>query len=673
MPAPMSPVNLRRAKRTDIAALRVIETASFSSDILTREALRRAVDAPSQWLWVAVSPEDVPVGYILLHFRTNSQTARLYSLAVLKAWRGQQIASRLLEAAVMAAKTQGCGKMALEARLADKSLIDFYQARGFSPMRILPQFYEDGADAMKMELHLHTPEDQKKAEKAPLRNARTVVVVPREQDLRVLQPSLENRRSVLLLTAQQYLGRHDLVTAGLRVINLCPGDEYLSSGYYVSLVGEARGSVTQPSIDTLSSLKAKRLYAENVADLNRLLPSLADLDGIAGKADAGTALSLEFYFGRTDRDWARRLAKRSYQLFAAPILELMLVRHKDEWRIDYVWPLSISAVDAADRPRFLAAFDDAIGLSPPSFNPGRQAHFDLAILVDPDEALPPSNGRALQLMTRAAKHANLDVEIIQKKDLRRLEAFDALFVRATTNVNHYTYRFALKAEALNMPVIDDAQSILRCSNKVFLAEALTRAGLQTPRTKLVTRASLDQVVAESAYPLVLKIPDGSFSRGVIKVKGPDECLQKAQAMLEESFVVLAQEYLPTDFDWRIGVINGEAFFACKYFMARGHWQIYQHKEGQAVKSGGFAAVPLEDVPFVVLDAAVRASLTIGQGLYGIDLKEIDGNAVVIEVNDNPNLDAGIEDKLHGPALYERVMTIFHRRILASKGIAVPAL
>jgi len=47
--------------------------------------------------------------YILLHFRTNSQIARLYSLAVLKAWRGQQITNRLLEAAVMAAKTQGCG------------------------------------------------------------------------------------------------------------------------------------------------------------------------------------------------------------------------------------------------------------------------------------------------------------------------------------------------------------------------------------------------------------------------------------------------------------------------------------------------------------------------------------------------------------------------------------
>jgi len=38
-----------------------------------------------------------------------------------------------------------------------------------------------------------------------------------------------------------------------------------------------------------------------------------------------------------------------------------------------------------------------------------------------------------------------------------------------------------------------------------------------------------------------------------------------------------------------------------------------------------------------------------------------------------DLDAGVEDTLHGSALYERVMTIFHRRILASKGIAVPAL
>ena len=54
---------------------------------------------------------------------------------------------------------------------------------------------------------------------------------------------------------------------------------------------------------------------------------------------------------------------------------------------------------------------------------------------------------------------------------------------------------------------------------------------------------------------------------------------------------------------------------------------------------------------------------IGDGLYGVDLKETtDGRILMIEVNDNPNIDAGIEDKVAGQKLYLGIMQELLNRV-----------
>jgi len=63
-----------------------------------------------------------------------------------------------------------------------------------------------------------------------------------------------------------------------------------------------------------------------------------------------------------------------------------------------------------------------------------------------------------------------------------------------------------------------------------------------------------------------------------------------------------------------------------------------------------------------MQAALKACDAIGDGLYGVDVKECDGRGYVIEVNDNPNIDAGIEDKYAGKDLYRSVLNEFIRRM-----------
>jgi len=110
-------------------------------------------------------------------------------------------------------------------------------------------------------------------------------------------------------------------------------------------------------------------------------------------------------------------------------------------------------------------------------------------------------------------------------------------------------------------------------------------------------------------------------------------------------------------------LNGRAIYACRYLMARNHWQIYNHGAKRFV-SGGFETLPTFEVPKRVLDAALRASKIIGQGLYGVDVKEVNGRAYVLEVNDNPSIDHKVEDAYLGDELYMQIMGEFHRRLEA---------
>lgn len=655
-------ITIRKARLSDLDALLALEYASFQTDRMNRRAMRRALLSDYQEIYIALS-EGAAVGYCCLHFRKAAKAARLYSIAVLAAYRRQGIAAQLLDRCYRLSRKMGYERIRLEARAAANRLINFYTQQGFYPVGLAKNYYEDGADALRMERQL-LKNKGKLVKRAP--RTRLLIVVPRSQDRAAVAPLASSFHHAQIMTAREFLMVQDALGDLVRVINLCPADEYLASGYYVSLIAEARGNRTLAAIDSLSGLVSRKLYLNHLEELNRLLPKAALIE--ASLPEGAKKYSLEFYFGQTNHDWAKRLSKRCYALFAVPILEVQLIYKRRRWQVDYIWPLSISSVDDKDRPRFIEAAKFALAARLPHPVVSKSASFEMAILVDPNEQLPPSSPRALNLMLKAAATQNIHAELITKNDFGRLNNFDALFIRTTTQIDHYTYRFATAAEKLGLVVIDDPQSILRCSNKVYLTEALGRAAIDMPKSWLITRSNLAHMADELSYPVVLKIPDGSFSRGMHKVKGREDFVAHATSMLGHSFVVLAQEFMPTDFDWRIGVLNGRPIFACQYFMSRGHWQIYHHKAGNKIDSGGFACLPLEDVPEIVLQTAIKASLVIGQGLYGVDIKLIDGRALVIEVNDNPNIDAGVEDKIAGGALYTDIMALFRARILARKGV-----
>lgn len=447
-----------------------------------------------------------------------------------------------------------------------------------------------------------------------------------------------------------------------QVINLCRSYKYLGTGYYVSLLAEARGHKVIPSVRTINDLRRRSLYGIDIEDLNSNLARFFRDD-----ARDATELALLVYFGQTSHAPLQDTVRQVFETFPCPILRIEFER-QHEWRIAAVKPAGLHTLSDSQEDAFAAvldAFSRKLWRKPRA---RRKSRYDLAMLHDPAEAMPPSNRRALKHFVAAGRELGIEVDPVTREDFERLAEYDGLFIRQTTALDDHTYRFAHRAEREDMVVIDDPVSILRCTNKIYLHDLLKAKKLPIPRTEILFRDDAKKLAALPellGLPVVLKIPDGSFSRGISKVQTPAQLRDDAERLFQHTALLIAQEYLYTEYDWRIGVLDGQPLYACRYYMSRGHWQVYDHSAGAArgkPKSGGFQTLPVREAPSEIVKLAVRATAPIGNSLYGVDLKMVGERAVVIEVNDNPSIDAGVEDAYLGEDLYRRIMAEFLRRL-----------
>ncbi|SNS35268.1 Glutathione synthase/RimK-type ligase, ATP-grasp superfamily [Noviherbaspirillum humi] len=479
-------------------------------------------------------------------------------------------------------------------------------------------------------------------------------VVSQEQDWPFDIPGIE------AISAQTYLMDPAYGECGpTKVFNLCRAYRYQNDGYYVSLLAEARGHRPVPDVEAIRDLQSEDL----LPDLGAKLGDLIDCSLSRVEADV---VDLDIYFGRDAGGRHEHLCRRLFELLRAPLLHVRLERLNDRWRLCSVHAGSLRDVPrshhelATDAARSYLKQQKIRMARPPGQRPA------VAILHDPRRADSPSNRAALEKFAVAARQLGMRTELLTARDCHRLADFDALFIRETTGINHHTYRISRQAADAGLVVIDDPDSILRCTNKIYLSELLIRHHLPTPKAMLVHRGNIDQIGGALGLPCILKQPDGAFSVGVVKVESEAELLPTVEALLEKSELVLAQEYLPTDYDWRIGVLDGRVLFACKYYMASGHWQIIKHEQ-QQMSEGRTEALAVGEVPDDVVRIALQAAALIGDGFYGVDLKQVGSQVYVIEINDNPNVDAGNEDGVLGDALYREVMGVFRKRIEALKG------
>src|SRR5215469_8390323 len=479
-----------------------------------------------------------------------------------------------------------------------------------------------------------------------------VILVDQPRDL----PNAETPHKVI--TTSDYLARPRQVDElGPAHVEQARSYAYQSKGYYASLLAEARGHRVVPTVETMLELRESKLY-------EHALPELEDeLNRCARRADfqpeGETKLLVCFGIARDPR--FESFGRLLFDWFRCPALEVIV--EPGNWlSIDRIRPRNINRLANGEGDFLRESLNQHTRREWRDPKARTVAKYDLAVLYDPNEKMAPSSPNSIKHMARIAEKLSIDIEPITRRQLAELAEYDGLFIRETTSIDNHTYRFARRAWQEGMPVIDDPISMIRCTNKVFLMELLGQNQVATPPTvMLADPGDLPRAMDELGLPLVVQIPDGSFSRGVHKVDTPEELRRVADELFEETDLLLTQKFLPTQFDWRVGVLAGEPLFVCQYRMAPGHWQIVKYRADGSSREGGFRTFDLSEAPSALIDIAVRAARPIGDGFYGVDVKETQNGFIVMEVNDNPNLEHGIEDQVGKDEIWTRLLKWFVER------------
>lgn len=150
--------DIRPARITDLDALSSIENAVFETDRLSRRSFRRLLKSGTVSLIVATR-QDAPAGYALVLYRKGGRTARLYSLAVAPAYRSFGYGRLLLDAAEKAASARGYRALRLEVREDNARAIGLYEGAGYRRRDRVPDYYQDGAAALRFEKSLGEQSD----------------------------------------------------------------------------------------------------------------------------------------------------------------------------------------------------------------------------------------------------------------------------------------------------------------------------------------------------------------------------------------------------------------------------------------------------------------------------------------------------------------------------------
>ncbi|HAV19409.1 MAG TPA: hypothetical protein DCX17_00095 [Firmicutes bacterium] len=635
--------DIRFATLSDIPFLLKLEETFPERRRFDKVAIARSINSPHQDVYIIAS-NAIDVGSITVW--RYAKTWRVYSIAVLPDHRKHDYGRRLMHFVISKAKESEVAQIALEADAKETRLIAWYESFGFIKIGKLKDYYGPREHATKLLLVLKkTPNT--------LRFYTNVLVVDRPY------PWLKDLKDVEAITAETFLNDEQYITAKeSRVFNLCSSYDYQSIGYYVSLLSSARGLRATPNVATIEDFFGETIASSIGDEIDDLIEKT-----LGHRRDK--SLKLTAIFGRYSPKQYSRLGRALNRLFDAPLVEFTFAKNR-RWQLVNVRPLFIKDIEVT--PSIVQAISKYLDNKRFSISGIKQYKYDMAILVDPKEPAPPSGKTALDRIIDAAEKMGFYTELITKEDYHRIPQFDALFIRVTTNVNDYTYQFSRYAYAEGLVVIDDPWSILKCANKVYFHEAARAENIPTPKTMIISnKTSISDIAEQIGFPIILKRPDSSSSQGVFKVNSLVELKPKLKELFRTSELLIAQECVISPFDWRIGILGGKPIYACKYYMAKNHWQIYNwHAEGGRVTVGGVETFLVEDAPKDVVNAATKAASVMGDGFYGVDVKVRDGRPLVIEVNDCPSIDHGWEDKVLGEKLYLMVIGYFLNKITKAR-------
>ena len=141
--------HIRYFQMSDLDALLSLERASFGVEAYDRNLFAEIFAQCGNLFLVAAAGRYIR-GYLVssTRIRLGTPRAELVSVAVCAAYRGQGIASALMRSTLLRLRRRGVRQLSLSVRASNFPAQALYEKFGFTRLRRIRRYYEDGEDAL---------------------------------------------------------------------------------------------------------------------------------------------------------------------------------------------------------------------------------------------------------------------------------------------------------------------------------------------------------------------------------------------------------------------------------------------------------------------------------------------------------------------------------------------
>ena len=238
----------------------------------------------------------------------------------------------------------------------------------------------------------------------------------------------------------------------------------------------------------------------------------------------------------------------------------------------------------------------------------------------------------------------------------KIELPDLVLSRTGAGTNYFTRSVMRQIEKFGIPVINDADSISRVSDKLLTSQLLVKENLPIPKTILVNGdVDIELIEKEIGFPCVVKATSGSKGKTVhlCQTKKDFMSLMSLLSSISLKKTMIIQEFVDAQpgTDLRAWVIGGKTVVAMKRTGVEGDFRAN-------ISQGGTAE--LFEITDEIDYLARETARVLGLQIAGVDLLFDKDGYKICEANSSPGFEG--MDQYCGQDMAQRIVDFIKLKI-----------
>lgn len=218
----------------------------------------------------------------------------------------------------------------------------------------------------------------------------------------------------------------------------------------------------------------------------------------------------------------------------------------------------------------------------------------------------------------------------------RVSDLDVVLPRIGASITEHGLAVVNQFDMMGVALVNNSQPIARSRDKLRSLQLLARAGIDIPKTVMVSDPSQIHRALEivGGPPAILKVVKGTQGIGVILAETEQAALTVLETFWNLGMNILVQEFIEESEgrDIRALVVGDRVVTAMRRQASVGEFRSNVHRGGTGT---------VVDLPESYRDAALEAMRVMGLQLGGVDMLESERGPKVVEINSSPGFE-GLE-------------------------------